>query len=304
MAIDLKKLRHVKAVARTGSISVASQEIFISQPALTRSIAEVEKELGLELFQRTPRGMRLTEAGQSFLSKAQRVLEDFEDLISSAADYRDLNAGRLRIGIAPSAYQHFIVPAVSSFVRCYPKIRVEIESDSAEALVPRLIDGDLDLLVGAARQIGRWSELIVDELTELYCGFMVRKAHPLTNLKRVTEKDFLSYPIVVPATVEPIHTDMAQIYAKHGLAPMKPYYIADSLEYIEAFISNSDAFCPILSLKEHFGRLGRQYFIYQDVVDMPAKLLCSATPSNRVMSPAVNVAKEYLSNQFADDCAG
>ena len=74
--IDLRKIRHVVEVAHSESITTAAYTLSISQPALTRSIADVERQLGVKLFERMRRGMRLTEAGRVFVDHAQRVIKE------------------------------------------------------------------------------------------------------------------------------------------------------------------------------------------------------------------------------------
>ena len=133
--IDLRKIRHVVEVAQSESITTAARKLSISQPALTRSIAHVEKQLGVQLFRRLRRGMRLTEAGQVFVEQARGVVKGVEDLFVNTEDYLNLKLGRLRIGVAPAAYQGFMAKTIAEMVSDYPGMRLEIVSGSAEQLV-------------------------------------------------------------------------------------------------------------------------------------------------------------------------
>ena len=201
MNIDLKKIRHVVEVAHSESITTASYTLAISQPALTRSIADVEKQLGVQLFLRMRRGMRLTEAGRVFVDQAQRVIKSVDDLFINTEDYLNLKLGRLRVGIAPAGYNAYLNDPMTELVKAYPGMQLELVVGYAEQLAPRVISGDLDVLWGAARPLTQWPELKVTILRDLYYGFMIRKNHPLTELSKIREVDLLKYPILLPPTV-------------------------------------------------------------------------------------------------------
>ena len=99
--IDLKRLRYIVEIARCESITTAAETLSLTQPALTRSVAEVENELGTKLFHRLPRGVALTEQGERFVQGARRVIGDVDDLISDIRDASEALCGRLRIGVSP-----------------------------------------------------------------------------------------------------------------------------------------------------------------------------------------------------------
>ena len=294
MTIDLRKLRNVVAVASAESISSAAHRLAITQPALTRSIADVERELGVQLFQRLPRGMRVTEVGRAFVEHARRVLDDVDDLISSIQDQRDLRVGRLRLGIAPAAYQRFVTRPIGALVRENPGLRLEVITGSAETLAPRIVSGDLDMLIGSAALLEKWPELESTRLTDLHYAFMVRKGHPVLSEPPVTEAALLRYPVVIPATIEAVHTDLAELYRQHGLPPMRPHYVADDLEWLTTFVASSDAVSPLLSLTNSFGRLGKQFELLHGVVTLPTQSVAYAVAAGREIPPAVTLAEGHL----------
>ncbi len=114
IAIDLRKLRHVVETARFENVTRAAEALYITQSALTRSLADVEAELGTPLFVRLPRGVRLTEQGRRFVARARMIIGDVDDLLADIADHRGLHAGRLRIGVCPPGYQRFISRAIAA----------------------------------------------------------------------------------------------------------------------------------------------------------------------------------------------
>ena len=294
--IDLRKIRHVVEVALAESITAAARTLAISQPALTRSIAYVEKQLGVQLFVRLRRGMRLTEAGQVFVEQARRVIKSVDDLLDNTEDYLNLKLGRLRIGVAPAAYQGFMAEPIVEIVNKHPGMRLEIVSGSAEQLAPRVIGGDLDLLWGAARPMVQWPELQVTVLLDFQYGFIIRKDHPLTRLKNIEEVDLLKYPISMPATVEPALVDIAQRYAPNGLPPVKPQYLTDDFDLVKTIVAHTDAFSPIASMSSTFGVVRNDFVVLEDVVDMPPQRLAFAVSGVRPNSPAVAAFIDAVEN--------
>src|SRR5580692_11579025 len=94
------RLNHLVAVARCGSFTAAAQSIGVSQSAVTKGVADLERQLGYSLFHRTARGALLTEKGSDFLERAARLLEDARELLEGSPN-SDPYAGTLRIGVAP-----------------------------------------------------------------------------------------------------------------------------------------------------------------------------------------------------------
>ncbi len=287
MNIDLKKIRHVVEVAHSESITTAAHTLAISQPALTRSIADVEKQLGVQLFVRMRRGMRLTEAGQVFVEQAQRVVKSVDDLFINTEDYLNLKLGRLRIGVGPAGYQSYLNGPMTELVKKHPGMQLEIAVGSAEQLAPRVISGDLDVLWGAARPLTQWPELNVTVLRDLHYGFMIRQNHPLTRLKKIREADLLKYPILLPATVQPFHVDVARRYAPNGLPPMHPKYVTDDFELVKSIVSSSDTFSHVASLSPTFAQRLKRFVVLEDVVKIPPQQLAYAVAANKAKSPAV-----------------
>ncbi len=299
MEIELRRLRHVVEVARAESVTAAAHSLAITQSALTKSIADVEARLGVALFQRLPRGMRTTEAGRAFVERARLILGDMDDLMARVSDLRGLRAGRLRLGFAPAIYQKFVNPALVAFAARHPGIRIEIVSGSAQDLVPQLMGAELDLLFGTTSQMLKWPELQVAPLADFHCVFMVRKAHPLLELARIREVDVLHYPIVIPATVEPVHTDLTQVYARNGLPPLSPHYVCDDFTLIRDLIAVTDACSPVVNLGPDYGTLERDFVLLRDVVDMPTQGIAAVTSPARGTPPPVTGFLDGVRETFA-----
>jgi DNA-binding transcriptional LysR family regulator len=291
-AIDLKRMRMVLEVARAEAITAAAQVLGLTQPAVSRGIAEVEHALGVRIFERVPRGIRLTEGGERFVARARRILTEVEDLFSEVREERGRVSGRLRVGITISGVHAAFV--LGSFARAHPDVGIETATGSPQELCPRLLRGDLDVILGSSTYLRRWRDLDVTVLAPLYLATMLRKDHPLASYARPKEVDVLRYPAIVSEIVEPAYSDLAQRYVHHALPRFQPHYVTDDFDLVQRLVHRTDAYFPLTSLNEAFLDLGRRFLLLRDVLSLQTHHVSFARAANRAPSPALQVLGELL----------
>jgi len=135
-SITLKQLRYVDALARHGHFGRAAEACSISQPALSVQVRDLESVLGLPLFERGARHVRLTGFGQEFLARARVILEMVDDLGDLARASQDLFVGRLRIGVIPTIAPYLLPRVIARLSAAHPELDIQIR----ETVTPRLID--------------------------------------------------------------------------------------------------------------------------------------------------------------------
>lgn len=283
--IDIKRLRYIVEIARCESITTAAETLSLTQPALTRSVAEVEAELGTKLFHRLPRGVQLTDTGERFVQRARQVISDVDDLVTDIREATTALSGRLRIGVSPAGYVNYLLPELTTIAREHPEVRVETISGSAQSLCPRLLRGELNLLIGPSSYLNRWKELHIQELRKLHFGALMRKDHPLREKKDLSEVDVLAYPLILPSSVETVYSDTAQRYAFHSLTPPQPRYVTDSFEAVRALLKDSDTWFPVHYLSQHAAEeLRNEFWLLEDVVDLPHHTISIAHAAQQPIS--------------------
>ena len=292
--IDIKRLRYIVEIARCESITTAAEMLSLTQPALTRSVAEVEAELGTKLFHRMPRGVQLTEAGQRFVQRARQVIVDVDDLIHDIKDSSDALSGRLRIGMAPAAYSEFALPELTTIAEHHPEVRIDLIGGSVQEMCPRLLRGELNLLIGPLSYLKRWKELDIVEVRKQHLAVLLKKDHPLSKQAKVQEAELLSYPVILPSSVEPLYSDTAQRYAHHEMHPPQPRYTCDSFETVKALLNASDAFFPMHYPYSVFDRLREQFTVLQGVLQLPAHTICLAKTSQQPASAEAKLFESLL----------
>jgi len=151
---SLSAYRIFNAVAKNESISGAAKELFISQPAISKSIAKLEQNLSVILFIRSSRGVKLTEEGKQlyeYTKAAFDTLKEGEDLIKRN---QSLGVGHLRIGVSTTLCKYLLLPYLKEFLAKYPHIRVTIQCQSTFQTMELLEEGKLDLgLIGKPEQL-------------------------------------------------------------------------------------------------------------------------------------------------------
>jgi DNA-binding transcriptional LysR family regulator len=275
---NLRKLRHVVGVARAGSFTTASNNLAISQSALTKSVAEVESLLGEKLFQRLPRGVTLTATGALFIPKAERILLDTQELMMELDARQSLDAGSLRIGVAPFGFVGFLEQPLPVFAHRYPGIRIEVEEGEVEVIANAVVQGELDLVIGLQPNLEQWTELEVTPIATLHQFYISRSDHPLASLKNPQPRELMQYPLVVP---KPGFTTQVQITNAHvaaGLTPRPPHYTVSHLPLIERLVAGTDAITHMATLSKPRGTFRKDFHVYPDTTNANHQVLAFAHP--------------------------
>ena len=143
--MNLEQLRGFAEVARTGHFTRAAEHLHLAQPSLSRQIASLEGELGVELFHRARGNVTLTAAGERLLPFARRMLTDAETARGEMAELAGLRRGRIRLGATPTLCTSLVADVLAEFRGRYPGIDIEILERGSRSLIAALMEGSLDL---------------------------------------------------------------------------------------------------------------------------------------------------------------
>ena len=200
-SIDLRLLRYFVAVAEEGHLTKAAQRLGIQQPPLSQQIRSLEKELGVSLFRRLPRGMELTESGHALLADAHLILDQVGTTIDSVRRIARGERGRIAVGFTETASLHPLIPAViRAFRQSSPDVALAIEESNTAELVEALLKNRLDVAfirspVGNAAGLKMETMLVEEMIAVLPATHPLlrgsnrrRKSLPLTALEK---EDFI-----------------------------------------------------------------------------------------------------------------
>ena len=296
---DLRKLRHVVGVARAGSFTHASGTLAITQSALTKSVAEVEHQLGIALFQRLPRGVRLTQAREEFLPRAERLLENATELMADMGDLQSLVRGHLHIGVTPAAFVAFLEQTVSDFARVYPGIQIEVQDGSADDVVRDLVNGQIDVVICAANTLRSWGSLQTKVVAPLHHYFIARRGHPVA-VGSATARELLQYPIVIPRGGATTEAQLRAAYEDAGMSPVPPQYVCDHFALVKNIVAKTDAVSPVVSLDPPRQHYTGEFQVYEDVIDLSQLELGVAYVDERMLAPAARAFIDIFGSFLQD----
>ena len=175
MIDNMELYRVFYTVAQTGSFSKAAERLFITQPAVSHSIKQLEERLGGPLFVRNPRGVKLTAEGEvlyKFVSQAHHFLENGEKKV---AEMRRLSAGEVRIGAGDTLCRFYLLPHLETFHRKYPHVKIQVTNRTTRETIALLQDGRIDF--GIVNLPVDDEGLSVRESAELHDCFVVGRTN-------------------------------------------------------------------------------------------------------------------------------
>ena len=185
--MKLHHFRDVVAIAEQGSLRAAARHLHVAQPTLTRSVAELERELGAPLFDRRKRGMIVTAIGQSFVERARAILNEVRRASEEVQQLIDKGTGTVVVGLSIAPHLAMLPDALPPFRKRYPKVQLHIIEGFYPTLEGGLRDGSLDFYVGPKPESALPDDLMLEELFTNTRTILCRKGHPLSRARSLSE---------------------------------------------------------------------------------------------------------------------
>lgn len=194
--MELSHLRYFEAVARLGNVTRAAAEQHIAQPSLSKAIRGLEAELGVQLFDRVGRRVALTDAGQTLLVYARRVLQEVAAARSALQARADLNLGHVSLGAPPTVGTHLLPQALAEFNHRYGGIQLELHEKGASELLKLLDAGIVDLaVVSVPTAHVAWAKLFTEDLVVAVAPSHRLAHRPSIAAAELAEEGFILFPI-------------------------------------------------------------------------------------------------------------
>lgn len=196
--MELRHLKYFVAVAEEENVTKAAARLHVSQPPLSRQIRDLEDELGVELFERSAKSIRLTEAGRLFLTEARAVLERADQAAQAVKSLATGLTGQLNVGYAPSLAVDILPRALRRFQSEAPKIRIQLHDLSSEEMLTGLRNNELDLALMVEQPAAVMRGLHTRELFCYKVSLAVSPVHPLAQKRKIafaalTEERLIGY---------------------------------------------------------------------------------------------------------------
>ncbi|MEK3900420.1 MULTISPECIES: cidABC operon transcriptional activator CidR [unclassified Paenibacillus] len=219
--MDIRQLEYFVQAARLNSFSRAAESLYITQPTISKMIRNLETELGADLFYREGRSIRLTDAGELLLIKAQNIVESFASLSAELDSLRNLKQGHIRIGLPPMVGASFFPAVIGEFHRKYPEVTIRLHEDGAKKVEDDVESGLLDIgaIVLPVDQARFHSFTFVEERLEL----LVPAGHRLDAAQQVPLKELAEEEFVLFREDFALHDRIISECVKAGFQPKVVY---------------------------------------------------------------------------------
>jgi DNA-binding transcriptional LysR family regulator len=198
MTEDLRRLRHLIGLAEHRNFGRAAAALYITQPALSRSIQALEAELGARLVDRRPSGVELTDIGTLVLRHATALEAASRDLDREVRLAKGLELGELHVGAGPWGGAALVAPVIGQLNRLHPRVRVHVVVAPWRELPARLGARDVDIVVGGLGEIEGLDDLDCVVLSEQEVVVVGRVGHPLAGADHLSPADLFAHPLVGP----------------------------------------------------------------------------------------------------------
>jgi DNA-binding transcriptional LysR family regulator len=213
--MELRHFRYFVAVAEEENVSRAALMLHVSQPGLSRQIRDLEDEIGFQLFERSAKSLRLTEAGKIFLTEARAVLLHAEDAVKKARAVSGGTTGVINVGYAPSLTVQILPSALRKFQEQFPNVRVALHDLFTEEMLAQLGEKKLQVALTVKPPAKLLRGLNFAELARYEMCVAVAPKHPLAKLKSISLEQIAAEPLIAYSRKDypEYHTMLEKLFA-------------------------------------------------------------------------------------------
>ncbi|HET6969526.1 MAG TPA: LysR family transcriptional regulator [Phenylobacterium sp.] len=197
--MELRHLEQILEICRAGGFSGAARKLQISQPTLSKSIARLEAQLSLTLFERTSGAARPTAYGAFVAQRAEALLQGVAALSRDLEQLARGEEGRIRIAVGPASRLKPLPELLRRIAVRFPRLHVETIQEKGPDVISALQDGRVDIAFGYSEHAARYGELIRKKIFEDAIILVARPGHPALTLKDAGPRELLQHPFALPS---------------------------------------------------------------------------------------------------------
>jgi DNA-binding transcriptional LysR family regulator len=259
--VELRQLRYFVAVAEERHFGRAAKRLRLSQPPLSAQIKGLEEELGVKLFQRSTRQVALTDAGRTFLERAEGILEAVEEAKEAAKGADEGARGRLEIGFISSATLGLLPPAVRLFRERFGGVEIELRELTSAQQIDALYAGEIR--VGLVRLPLRAPGLRFEPLQEESFVVALPSGHPLEALESVPLEAMVDQPLIffTRQLMPSLHAQIVELFQRVGAFPN----VVQHAVHLQTIVGLVASDVGLAILPEPAERLSREGVVYRSL---------------------------------------
>lgn len=292
--LKTRQLLLLQALAEEGNIHRASQALSMTQPAASKLLKDLEDVLGVQLFDRLPRGMRPTWYGEAMIRHARMALSSLNQAYDEVEALKAGRFGQVSVGAITTPGLTLLPAAVAKLKARHPTLRVNLQIETSDVLLERLAQGKLDMMVGRLFERHDKTQLRYVPLAEEPISAMVRPGHPLLAYPGLSLRDLAGLGWLVPPVGSVLRHRWELMFQEDGLHAPDNLIETTALLFTTTMLQQSDMVAVMArDVADYYGGHGL-------VATLPIKLTCKMdaygliTRSDRLLSPAGEVLMRAL----------
>jgi DNA-binding transcriptional LysR family regulator len=244
-------LRYIDEVARCGSIRAAGERLNVAASAINKHVLQLEEAIGEPLFERLPRGLRLTSAGEILVAHVRRTIKEYSQVEAEIRDLKALQTGEVIIATMNGLAGGIVSKAAANFCARHPRLKISIRVMFIHDILQAIVDGEADL--GLAFNLPASPHLETLWKLDTRLGAVVSPDHPLVGMAPLPLAHCEPYPLIFADRSMLIHGIVADAFASAGLT-VEPAFMTNSMEAMKCLAAAGDgiAFLSKFDIAEEF----------------------------------------------------
>src|SRR5258706_201542 len=298
MRLSFKQVRHFLATVDAGQVSLAAIALNVSQSAVTTALQQLEVELGVSLFNRSPSGMHLTLEGARFVQHARNIMAAVNEAVSSPLTEERSHSGRVRVGVTYTVAGYFLPRHLARFSRTYPGVTVDLIELPRDAIEMGIIDRTLDIAVMLVSNLQNRRDTAYETLVHSRRRLWLPVEHRLLRASALTLEDIAKEPYIM-LTVDEASKTAERYWKPTGLRP-RTIITTSSIEAVRGMVG-AGLGVTILSdmVYRPWSLDGQRIEVRPVAANIPTIDICLAWNTTREPSPATRLFREFFSLNFS-----
>jgi DNA-binding transcriptional LysR family regulator len=292
--LKTRQLLLLMALDEEGNIHRAAQVLNMTQPAASKLLKELEDMLGVQLFERLPRGMRPTWYGETMIRHARMALASLSQAHDEIEALKSGRYGQVSIGAITTPGLNLLPQAVAEVKREHPSLRVQLAIETSDVLMERLAQGKLDMVVGRLFERHDKTDLRYEALVEEPVSVVARPGHALSTVARLGLRDIVGAGWIVPPAGSVLRHRFELMFQEEGLEAPSDLIETTALLFVTKMLQGSELLGVMAT------DVARYYAEHGMVAMLPIALPCKMdafgliTRTDRLLSPAAKVMLEAI----------
>lgn len=279
-------------VVTTGNILKASELLYISQPAVSRAIKQLEDDIGCQLFVRSSRGVRLTNQGEILYKYAKQAITFLKVGEKKVSEYENLNYGEVVVGVSDTLCKYYLTPYLNTFNNKYPNIRIHIKCHNTPETVKLLKEGQVDLAIITSPQ--NRENLTLLPVLQIQDCFIVGEKYRFLSQKKHHLWEITSYPIILLTNISNSRLFINDYFQNNSVV-LEPAFELGNFDLLAHFARNNFGIaCVMKNFINEDLEVGRLFEI-ELFEKIPPRNVCIAMLNGSEPSPAARELTKMMS---------